>query len=155
MAGRIDARLVELGITLPQIAVPAANYIPYTLENDTLYISGQMPFWNGELMHIGKVGANYSLDDAFQAARICGLNIITQAKAALSDDLDRVRRIAKVGGFVNAVPEFGHHPEVINGASNLFVEIFGDAGKHTRFAVGAGSLPRGAVVEIEAVIIID
>ena len=155
MVGKIDTRLSELEIELPEASAPAANYVPYTLENGTLYIAGQVPFWNGELLHVGKVGAEYSLADAVQAARVCGLNIIAQAKAALGGDLDRVRRIAKVGGFVNALPEFGQHPEVVNGASDLFVDIFGEAGKHARFAVGAVSLPLGVPVEVDATMIVD
>lgn len=155
MVGKIDTRLSELEIELPEASAPAANYVPYTLENGTLYIAGQVPFWNGELLYVGKVGAEYSLSDAVQAARVCGLNIIAQAKAALGGDLDRVRRIAKVGGFVNALPEFGQHPEVVNGASDLFVDIFGEAGKHARFAVGAVSLPLGVPVEVDATMIVD
>ena len=100
-----------------------------------------MPFWNGELLYIGKVGDGYSVEDAVQAA--------------LGGDLDRIRRIAKVGGFVNCVTDFGQHPAVINGASDLFVEVFGDVGKHARFAVGAGSLPMGVAVEVDAIIIVD
>ena len=155
MAGKIDARLSELGIELPEAASPAANYVPYALEGNTLYIAGQVPFWNGELLHIGKVGDDYSIEDAVQAARVSGLNIIAQAKAALDGDLDCIRRIAKVGGFVNCVTDFGQHPTVINGASDLFVEVFGDVGKHARFAVGAGSLPMGVAVEVDAIIIVD
>ena len=155
MAGKINARLSELGIELPEAASPAANYVPYALEGNTLYIAGQVPFWNGELLHIGKVGEDYSVEDAVQAARVSGLNIIAQAKAALDGDLDRIRRIAKVGGFVNCVTDFGQHPAVINGASDLFVEVFGDVGKHARFAVGAGSLPMGVAVEVDAIIIVD
>ena len=155
MTGKINARLLELGIELPEAAAPAANYVPYALEGNTLYIAGQVPFWNGELLHIGKVGDDYSVEDAVQAARVCGLNIIAQAKAALGGDLDRIRRIAKVGGFVNCVTNFSQHPAVINGASDLFVEVFGDTGKHARFAVGAGSLPMGVAVEVDAIIVVD
>ena len=155
MAGKIDARLSKLGIELPEAAAPAANYVPYALEGNTLYIAGQVPFWNGELLHIGKVGDDYSIEDAVQAARVSGLNIIAQAKAALDGDLDCIRRIAKVGGFVNCVTDFGQHPTVINGASDLFVEVFGDVGKHARFAVGAGSLPMGVAVEVDAIIVVD
>lgn len=154
MAGKIESRLAELGIELPEAAAPAANYVPYVLEGGTLYVAGQVPFWNGELKHVGKVGADYSTEDAIAAARVCGLNIIAQAKAAVGD-LDRITRIMKVGGFVNSVPEFTQHPEIINGASDLFVEVFGDAGKHARFAVGAGSLPRGVAVEVDAVLAVD
>jgi enamine deaminase RidA (YjgF/YER057c/UK114 family) len=154
MAGKIEARLSKLGIELPDAAAPAANYVPYVLEGNTLYIAGQVPFWNGELMHLGKVGADYSVEDAVAAARVCGLNLIAQARAAVGD-LDRITRIMKIGGFVNSVSDFTQHPEVINGASNLFVEVFGDAGKHARFAVGAGSLPRGVAVEVDAVMTVD
>ena len=155
MAGKINARLSKLGIALPEAAAPAANYVPYALEGNTLYIAGQVPFWNGELLHIGKVGDDYSIEDAVQAARVSGLNIIAQAKAALGGDLDRIRRIAKVGGFVNCITDFSQHPTVINGASDLFVEVFGDIGKHARFAVGAGSLPMGVAVEVDAIIVVD
>ena len=155
MTGKINARLLELGIELPEAASPAANYVPYALEGNALYIAGQVPFWNGELLHIGKVGDDYSVEDAVQAARVCGLNIIAQANAALGGDLDRIRRIAKVGGFVNCVTNFSQHPAVINGASDLFVEVFGDTGKHARFAVGAGSLPMGVAVEVDAIIVVD
>ena len=150
MAGRIDVRLTELGIELPEAAAPAANYVPYALEENTLYIAGQVPFWNGELLHIGKVGRDYSVEDAVKAARVCGLNIIAQAKAALGGDLDRIRRIAKVGGFVNCVTDFGQHLAVSNGASDLFVEVFGDTGKRARFAIGAGSLP----MDVAAIIVV-
>lgn len=151
MAGKIEARLTELGIELPDAAAPAANYV---LEGGTLYIVGQVPFWNGELMHVGKVGAEYSLEGAVAAARVCGLNLIAQARAAVGN-LGRITRIMKVGGFVNSVASFTQHPEVVNGASDLFVDVFGDAGKHARFAVGAGSLPRGVAVEVDAVMAID
>ena len=155
MTGRIDAHLIDLKIELPDAAASAANYVPYALEGTTLYIAGQVPYWNGELLHIGKVGDDYSVEDAQKAARICGLNIISQAKAALKGDLDRVRRIVKVSGFVNCTNSFSQHPAVINGASDLFVEVFGDAGRHARFAVGAASLPMGVAVEVDAIIIID
>jgi len=151
MTGNIESRLAGLGIELPGAAAPAANYVPYVLSGNTLWVAGQVPFWNGELKHVGKVGDTVSLEEAISAARVCGLNIIAQAKAALGN-LDRVARILKVGGFVNSTPDFAQHPEVINGASDLFVDVFGDAGKHARFAVGAGSLPRGVAVEVDAVI---
>ena len=155
MTGKIEAHLAELKIKLPNAAAPAANYVPYALEGTTLYIAGQVPYWTGELLHIGKVGDDYSIENALKAARICGLNIIAQAKAALKGDLDRVRRIVKVGGFVNCTNGFSQHPAVINGASDLFVEVFGDAGRHARFAVGAASLPMGVAVEVDAIIVID
>src|SRR3546814_741416 len=129
MAGRIEARLKELKIELPDAAAPAANYVPYVITGNQLWVAGQIPYWNGELRHKGKVGATASPEDGAAAARLCALNIIAQAKAALGD-LDRVTRFVKLGGFVNAAPDFTAHPKVINGASDLVVEIFGDKGKH-------------------------
>ncbi|MDP6403582.1 MAG: RidA family protein [Alphaproteobacteria bacterium] len=151
MAGKIEARLVELGVVIPD-AVPAlANYVPWVQSGNNVWIAGQVPIVNGELTYVGKVGDVVELADAQAAARICGLNIISQVKAACDGDLDRVVRCLKVGGYVNAVADFGQHPQVINGASDLMVEVFGDAGRHARFAVGAGSLPRDVCVEIDAV----
>lgn len=151
MAGQIEARLVELGIELPQAAAAVANYVPYVIDGGQVWIAGQVPFWNGAVKYTGSVGDAVSLDDAVDAARVCALNILAQAKAALGD-LDRVTRIVKLGGFVNAVPGFTDHPKVINGASDLMVEIFGDKGMHARSAVGAAGLPLGVPVEIDAVI---
>ena len=151
MAGKIEARLEELGVVIPD-AVPAlANYVPWVQSGNNVWIAGQVPIVNGELTYVGKVGDVVELADAQAAARICGLNIISQVKAACDGDLDRVVRCLKVGGYVNAVADFGQHPQVINGASDLMVEVFGDAGRHARFAVGAGSLPRDVCVEIDAV----
>lgn len=150
MSGKIDARLTELGITLPKAAAPAANYVPYVLSGNQLWIAGQVTFWDGKLKYRGKVGVDISVEDGIAAARICGLNILAQAKAALGD-LDRVVRVIKLGGFVNAPGEFHEHPKVINGASDLIVDVFGEAGKHARFAVGASGLPLDSSVEIDAV----
>ena len=151
MAGEIAAKLKRLGIELPQAAAPAANYVPYVITGNQLWIAGQIPFWNGALPHKGKVGAGVSLEDGVKAARICALNILAQAQAALGD-LDRITRFVKLGGFVNASPDFTDHPKVINGASDLIVEIFGDKGKHARFALGAAGLPLDATAEVDAVI---
>lgn len=150
MSEGAEARLVALGIVLPRAAAPAANYVPYVLTGNQLWIAGQVPFENGKIAYRGKVGADLPIEDGIAAARTCGLNILAQAKAALGS-LDRVRRVVKLGGFVNALPDFTDHPKVINGASDLIVEIFGDAGKHARFAVGAGGLPMNSAVEIDAV----
>src|SRR3546814_7345932 len=147
MAGRVEARLAELKIELPNAAAPAANYVPYVITGNQLWVAGQIPYWNGELRHKGKVGATASPEDGAAAARLCALNIIAQAKAALGD-LDRVKRVVKLGGFVNAAPDFTGHPKVVNGASDLFVEIFGDKGRHARFALGAASLPADATCEL-------
>jgi enamine deaminase RidA (YjgF/YER057c/UK114 family) len=151
MAGTIEARLKELNIELPQPSAPAANYIPFTVTGNQVFIAGQVPFWNGELRFVGKVGQELSIEEGQQAARLCALNILAQLKAACGGDLDRVSRCVKLGGFVNCPPDFKNHPEVVNGASDLMVQVFGDAGRHARFAVGAGSLPRGVGVEVDAV----
>ncbi len=151
MAGNIDARLRELGIELPDAAAPVANYVPFVLNGNQLWIAGQVPFWNGAVKYTGVVGDDVSLEEAVDAARVCALNILAQAKAALGA-LDRIERIVKLGGFVNGVPGFTDQPKVINGASDLLVEIFGDKGLHARSAVGAQGLPLGVPVEIDAVI---
>lgn len=152
MTGLIDARLAELNIELPKAAVPLAAYVPAVRTGNQLFISGQVPLWNGELRHVGKLGAGYSIDEGREAARVCALNILAQAKLALNGDLDRITRIVKLVGFVNSTGDFNDQPKVINGASELMMEIFGDAGKHARSAVSAASLPFGVAVEIEAVI---
>ena len=150
--GMIDDKLKELGITVPQAAAPAANYVPFCVTGNLIFISGQLPMKDGNFAYQGKLGADISQDQGIEAAKLCAINIIAQAKAALDGDLDRVVRIVKLGGFVNAAPDFTNHPKVINGASDLMVEVFGDKGRHSRFAMGAGSLPLGVSVEIEAVI---
>lgn len=152
MAGTIDARLAELGIELPQAAAPVAAYVPYTISGNTLYVSGQVTVWNGERKFIGKVGQDFTVEQGKEAARLCGLNIIAQAKAACGGDLDRVVRVLRLGGFVNCGPDFADQPLVINGASELMVQVFGDAGKHARAAVGAPSLPGNVAVEVDAII---
>lgn len=151
MPGKVDARLRELGIELPNAAKPVAKFVPCVQTGHTLFVSGQVSTWNGELRHVGKVGGEISVEEAQKAARICALNVLAQAKAFLGD-LDTVTRVVMVQGFVNAVPDFTEHPKVVNGASDVFVQVFGDAGKHARFAVGAGSLPFNVAVEIAAVL---
>ena len=148
ISGRIEARLAELGITLPVPGKSVANFVPCVLSGRTLYISGQISFVDGKVVHPGQVGRDVSIDEAKHAARVCGLNALAQAKAFLGD-LDRISRICMVHGFVHAVPEFGQHPMVMNGVSDLLVEVFGEEiGRHARFAVGAGSLPFNAPVEV-------
>ena len=149
MSGKIEARLAELGITLPEAAAPAANYVPYTITGNLVFVSGQITILNGEVKHIGRLGADIDVDEGYQAARLCGLNLIAQVKAACDGDLDRVRRVVRLGGFVNCTADFTSHPEVVNGASDLMGEVFGDAGRHARFAVGSASLPRGIAVEVD------
>ena len=151
MAGSIDRRLSELGIELPKAGKPVANFVPCVLSGRTLYISGQIPVLNGEVRHIGKVGREISTDEARAAARLCALNVIAQAKSFLGD-LDRITRICMVQGLVNGIPDFTEHPVVMNGASDLFVEVFGELiGRHARFAVGAGSLPYNVAVEVAVI----
>lgn len=147
----IHAKLHELGLELPSAAAPAANYVPYVISGNQLIISGQIPFLNAEKMHIGTVGDDYSLEQAVEAAKACALNILGQANAAVEGDWSRVKRLVKLGGFVNSTPDFTEQPAVINGASNLMVDVLGEAGKHARFAVSAASLPFGVAVEIDAV----
>lgn len=150
MPSAVDARLLALQISLPDAPAPAANYAPFVRSGALLFVSGQISQDADRLM-TGKVGDTVSIDAATRAARACGLALIAQAKAALEGDLDRVRRVVKLTGFVNATPDFAQHPEVVNGCSDLMVEVFGEKGRHARAAVGAGSLPRGVSVEIEAV----
>lgn len=151
MSGKIDARLKELGITLPQAPMPAANYVPFVRSGTLLFIAGQIPMEGGKPQFIGKLGREFKIEDGQKAARACALNVIAQARAALGGDLDKVKRCVRVGGFVNSTPDFGDQPEVINGASDVIVQIFGDAGKHARAAVGVGALPRGVATEVEAI----
>lgn len=151
MAGKIDARLATLKLELPKAAPPVANYVPVTLAAGLAFVSGQVTSWNGEFRYKGKLGKDFGIEEGQQAARICALNIIAQLKAALGGDLDRVKRCLKLGVFVNSTPDFTDQPKVANGASDLIVEVFGEAGKHARFAVSAGSLPLGCAVEVDAV----
>ena len=150
MSGRIEARLAELGITLPDAPAPAANYVPFRVVGNLVFISGQISMNTGGLK-TGKVGAEIGVDEAQASARLCGLALIAQLKAACGGDLDKVAGVVKLTGFVNGAPDFTDHPEVVNGCSNLMVEVFGDGGRHARAAVGSGSLPRGVQVEIEGI----
>jgi enamine deaminase RidA (YjgF/YER057c/UK114 family) len=150
MAGRIEARLKELGITLPDAATPQANYIPYTISGNQVFISGQIANTpNGVLT--GKVGQELDVARGREAARACGLNILAHLRNACGGDLDKVARCLKVGGFVNGTSTFTEPPQVINGCSDLFVEVFGDKGRHARFAIAVTCLPRNSAVEVDAV----
>lgn len=150
MTGKVEQRLAELGIVLPAPAKPAANYVPFTCAGTLVFVSGQLPMDAGRLIYIGKLGRDFDIDEGQEAARLCALNVLAQVKAAVGD-LDRVKTCIRLGGFVNAVPEFTDHPAVINGASDLIAQVLGDAGRHARAAVGAASLPLGAAVEIDAI----
>lgn len=150
MSGRIEARLAELGIELPDAAAPAANYTPFVQSGSLVFVSGQISMTGGEII-TGTLGADRSVEEGRDAARLCALALIAQLRAACGGDLDRVRRVVKLTGFCNAASDFGEHPWVVNGASDLMVEVFGEAGVHARAAVGCSSLPLGALVEVEGV----
>ena len=151
---KTEARLQELGIELPQTTSPMANYVNAVRTGNLLYLAGKGPGLPGKPLPQGKVGRDFSIDQAYQLARDTGLNLISVMKAELGD-LDKVVRIVKVLGMVNATSEYGHQPEVINGCSDLFVEVFEERGKHARSAVGMGSLPRGIPVEIEVIVEVE
>ena len=152
MSGRIEARLKELGIELPNPAAPVANYVPFTVCGKIVYIAGQICQWNGERRFVGKLGAAISIAEGQAAARLCALNILAHLRVACGDDLDRLQRVLRLGGFVNCTPEFTDMPQVVNGASDLVVAVFGDTGRHARAAVGVSSLPGGVAVEVEATV---
>jgi enamine deaminase RidA (YjgF/YER057c/UK114 family) len=147
-------RLKQLGLELLIPAVPVANYVPYVLANGFLYLSGQGPRRTDGTLHTGKVGAEVSLDEAYEHARLTGLNLLSVAHLALGD-LGRVRRVVKLLGMVNGIPTFSDQPKVINGCSDLLVAVFGDAGRHARSAIGMGSLPGNMSVEIEVIFQVD
>jgi enamine deaminase RidA (YjgF/YER057c/UK114 family) len=150
VAGRIETRLAELGLTLPDAPAPAANYVPYVIVGDIVHVSGQVSMAAGALL-TGKLGADMEIAAGAEAARSCALSLLAQVRKACDGDLDRLRRVVKLTGFVNSVPDFGQQPQVINGASDLMVEVLGDAGRHARSAVSAASLPFGVAVEIEGI----
>ena len=147
MAGRIEARLEELGIALPQPMAPLADYVPYVQSGNMLYVSGQLPLV-GERVATGQLTAADHVEG--EAARVCAVNMLAQVQAA-TGDLDRVRRVVKLTGFVNCDGSFMQQPQVINGASGLMGTVFGEAGQHARSAVGTAGLPRGAMVEVEGI----
>lgn len=150
MNGEIEARLKSLGLTLPPAASPVANYVPFQVAGDLLFVSGQLAKAADGTLVTGLLGAGVSVEQGEAAARLCALNILAQVQAALGT-LDRVAQVVKLTGFVAAAPGFADHPKVVNGASDLMVQVFGDKGRHTRAAVGASSLPMGSAVEVEAI----
>lgn len=153
MTGTIEARLAELGITLPEAPNPVANYVPYAISGNLLFISGQVAKGADGKIVTGALGQDVDIDTGQAAARLCALNLLAQAKAALGS-LDRIVQVVRLTGFVNATPAFTDHPKVVNGASDLMVEVLGDKGRHTRAAVGVSSLPLGSAVEVDATIAI-
>ena len=150
MSGRYEAKLAELGVTLPSAPAPAANYVPFVRIGDIVYVSGQISTGPDGLIK-GRLGDGMSVEDGAAAARVCAVNLLAQVKAACEGDLDRLVRVIKLGGFVNSAPDFYDHPKVINGASDFMVEALGEAGKHARAAVGVAALPLGVAVEIEGI----
>lgn len=149
MSNAVEAKLAEMKIELPQSVMPAANYIPYTVTGNLVFISGQLPMKDGKPQDIGKVGADFTVEQAQKTARQCGLNILSHLKAACGGDLGRVKRCVRLGVFVNSAAGFTDQPKVANGVSDLMVELFGEAGKHSRFAVGVSELPFGVAVEVD------
>ena len=150
MPGGVDQRLAELKLELPETSRPGADYVPYLRSGNLVFLTGQLAQWNGERRFIGKLGQEFDVAAGQQAARLCALNLIAHLKSAVDGDLDRVTQCLRLGGYVNAVPEFTAHSQVINGASSLMIEIFSDAGRHTRLAVGVAGLPYNVAVEVEA-----
>lgn len=148
---KYEEKLSALGITLTTPAAPVANYVGFVKSGNQVFVSGQLPLEAGNLQFVGKVGSEISADDAKKAARLCAINILAQLKVATDGNLDRVVRCVKLGIFVNGEANFKDHPGVANGASDLIAEVFGDAGKHARAAVGSGSLPFGVAVEVDAI----
>ncbi len=148
--GQFESKLAEMGVTLPDAPAPAANYVPYVQVGDMLYVSGQISKDESGLI-TGKLGKNMDTDEGAQAAKVCAINLLAQVKAACGGDLDKLKRVVKLTGFVNSTGKFTEQPQVINGASDFLGEALGDAGKHARAAVSAASLPLGVAVEIEGI----
>ena len=152
MTGAIETRLRDVGITLPPAPEAVASYVPFVRTGNLVFLAGQIPIAGGEIVYRGACGGELTAEEGAAAARLCALNILAQARAACEGDLDRVVRFVRLAGYVNATPDFVDHPKVVNGASDLIVEIFGEAGRHVRIAVGATNLPLGVTVEIDAVL---
>lgn len=148
-----EERLAQMGLTLPPVPVPVANYVPYRFAGNLLYLSGQGPKRADGTYRVGRLGRDISIEDAYAEARLTGLQLLAVAKAALGD-LSRIEAVVKLLGMVNAEPDFSDHPKVINGCSDLLVDVLGDAGRHARSAVGMGSLPNRMAVEIEAILLV-
>lgn len=150
MTGAIEAKINALGLTLPEAVAPAANYVPYTVTGKTVIVSGMLPMQGGKPQFIGRVGKTISIEQAQECARLCGLNILAHLKNAAGGNLDHVARLLRMGIFVNSTEDFTEQPKVANGVSDLMVHVFGEQGKHARFAVGVAQLPFGVAVEVDA-----
>jgi enamine deaminase RidA (YjgF/YER057c/UK114 family) len=149
--GRVEARLKELAIELPEPSRPGANYVPYVRSGNLVFLTGQLSQWNGERRFVGKVGREFGAAEGQEAARLCALNLLAHLRAALDGDLDRVVRTVRLAGYVNSTPDFVGQSQVMNGASDLFVDVLGDAGRHTRMSVGVTALPYDVAVEVEGI----
>jgi enamine deaminase RidA (YjgF/YER057c/UK114 family) len=149
MAGATERRLAELGIELPEPSAPGANYVPFVRTGDLVFVTGQLAQWNGERRFVGKLGREFGVAEGQAAARLCALNVVAHLRTAVEGDLDRVRRCVRIAVFVNSVPEFHAQSQVANGASDAFVEVLGEAGRHARMAVGVAALPYDVAVEVE------
>jgi enamine deaminase RidA (YjgF/YER057c/UK114 family) len=147
----VSDRLLELGLELPEPSLPGANYVPFVQTANLVFVTGQLSQWNGERRFVGKLGREFGVDEGQQAARLCALNVIAQVRVALDGDLDRVARCVRIAGYVNSAPDFHGHSQVVDGASDVFVAVFGEAGRHTRMAVGVAALPYDVAVEVEGV----
>ncbi len=148
----IEDQLTRLGIELPEPSMPGANYLPYVRSGSLLFLTGQLSQWNGKRRYVGKLGREFQLDDGRSAARLCALNLIAQLREALDRDWSRLVQFVRIAGYVNSTPDFTAQSQVINGASDLFLEVFGDKGRHTRVAVGVSALPYDVAVEVEAIV---
>ncbi len=148
----VEARLARLGVELPVAAAPAANYVPFVRDGAVLYISGQLPMSGHDVEYRGRLGESVSVEDGRRAARLCAINVLAQVKAALEGDLERIRRIVRITGFVASAPHFYEQHLVVNGASDFLVEALGERGRHARAAVGVAALPRNAAVEVDAIV---
>lgn len=148
---KTEKKLADLGLSLPQAAAPVASYVPFVISGDLIIVSGQLPMRDGKVVYTGKVGGEVTEDDAKQAAQLCALNLLAQAKAACGGDLDKIDQVVRLGVFVQSADNFFGQPAIANGASDVMVQVFGDAGKHARAAVGVNALPLNAAVEIDAI----
>ena len=155
MTDIIENKLKELDIILDEASKPAGSYVPYVISNNLVFISGQLPFINGSITIKGKVGSEVSVEDGIKMAEVCAKALLSQLKSACNGNLDKVKKVVKLGGFVASDPNFIDHPKIINGASDLIVKIFEDKGRHARFAVGVASLPLNTPVEIEGIFEIE
>ncbi|CUA98282.1 RidA family protein [Pannonibacter indicus] len=154
MSGTIEARLAELGVTLPVPVAPQANYVPVVRTGNLLFIAGQIPIGPNGIEYVGKVGAEFSVEEGAACARLCAINILAQTKSAIGD-LDKVVRVVKLTGMINSTPDFTQQSQVVNGCSDFIVDVFGDKGRHARTSVSVASLPFGVAVEVEAVIEVE